>query len=62
MAKCKGCENIKNGRFPFGGLLGQPAIDTEGCGAADKDSWLFIHYCPVCGKKLKKEEKDGKAS
>ena len=60
MSKCKGCTNIK-GSFPFMDIDGKPAIDTEGCGVYDKDpremkyphdGILFIHYCPVCGKKL----------
>jgi len=59
--KCKGCINIENGSFPFGGRwTTEPvpfSIDTEGCGLYDVDSkgrevGLIIHYCPVCGKKL----------
>lgn len=62
MGDCKGCINIK-GSFPFGEVQGKSYIDTEGCGMYDKDprkdkkfpydGFLFIYYCPVCGKKLK---------
>ena len=68
MSKCKGCINIKNGSFPFGGRVWSKnissffAIDTEGCGLYDKNAdgeelGLIIHYCPVCGKKLQEKVK-----
>ena len=57
--ECKGCLNIEGAHFPFGNTSsGHFGIDTEGCGFYEKDdySWLYIHYCPVCGKELKEKD------
>ena len=59
--ECNGCVNIEQESFPFGHsvdddeqVVKKHAIDVEGCGMYDFDdySWLEIHFCPVCGKKL----------
>lgn len=55
---CIGCRNIEQKSFPFvdGSGDNKPGnyIDTEGCGLVqnEKDYYLKIYFCPVCGKKL----------
>ena len=56
---CIGCENIKNSSFPFCNEANETErkgtfIDTEGCGLVqnEKEYFLEIFYCPVCGKKI----------
>ena len=51
---CEGCETIKQLNFPFTKIAGKLCIDQEGCGI-DRETYLEIKYCPVCGKKLEKD-------
>jgi len=64
--ECIGCVNIKERNFPFGQAITEDNevifyIDTENCGYVQDKNFCFlkIHFCPVCGKKLPKEEYAG---
>jgi len=45
---CLGCQNIEESNFPF---ISRNMIDQEHCGINGAE-YLFINFCPVCGKEL----------